>query len=226
MQFSITWINVTEKHENCNLRYLFLIIISVFLLLKASVQAAPLTLEDSKDTYSVGSYLEIFEDKEGLLTIDDITNKKAIVNFTKNSAETPSYGFTDSVFWARLHLKNNLTTKKIWLIEMSYAPLDYIELYIPDDKMKFVVKTGGDMIPFSKREIQYHNNIFNLPEHLDRELTIYFRFKTSGPMEFPLKIWSSSAFLQNVNRGTLALATLLRHHACHGILQSFYLYNG
>jgi hypothetical protein len=63
-------------------------------------------LEHDKGEYPLSAYIEILEDKEGKLTIEDVTSSKFSDKFIPNKSESaPSFGFTDSAYWVRFTVR-------------------------------------------------------------------------------------------------------------------------
>ena len=71
---------------------IFFILITSF-----TAYASPLVvLEPGKEKYPLGLYLDYFEDKEGKLTIDDLSSPEFRGKFTRSNVEVPNFGFTGS----------------------------------------------------------------------------------------------------------------------------------
>ena len=85
---------------------------TLFFLSWSTVSLGSLVLLDSKGFYTVGLYLDILEDKTGLLTINDISKPKFSSKFKKSTSEAPNFGGSKSYFWARLKINNRATKKK------------------------------------------------------------------------------------------------------------------
>jgi hypothetical protein len=53
-------------------------------------------LTDEQDQYPLGLHFEILEDKEGILTIEDVTSPEIAAEFVPSQEEAPSFGLSDS----------------------------------------------------------------------------------------------------------------------------------
>jgi len=181
---------------------ILIIILSPFIILAESL----VVIENGKEIYAVGTYLDILEDKEGKLTIDQVTSHEHERNFFPNKKKTPNFGYTDSVYWLRFKLKNLSTENKNWLLEIGYPLLDKIEIYFSDSKGKYTVVEAGDLLPFNKRKIDHTHFVFNLPTGA-KEKMIYLRFESASTMQLPLTIYSTMAFAEkdHVNQYALGL---------------------
>ena len=134
---------------------------TLFFLSWSTVSLGSLVLLDSKGFYTVGLYLDILEDKTGLLTINDISKPKFSSKFKKSTSEAPNFGGSKSYFWARLKINNRATKKKDWLLYSTFYTQDEIILYRKRGKVWSISKTG-DLYPFSSREVKARPFVFKL----------------------------------------------------------------
>jgi|GEM_PF-618612 len=179
---------------------LFVSIIIVLFIMNNQLHGAPVVLNKIMKDYSLGQQLEVLEDKKGEWKIKDIISPEISKSFKPSLVETPNFGYTKSIYWVKFSLINNISQTSDWFLEIGYPLIDYIDLYIPKEDGTFLIKHAGDMYNFSKREIQYHKFIFRLSLDSNKLKTLYVRFKTDGTMQLPLKIWSTSSFVQKVNK--------------------------
>lgn len=92
------------------------------------------------------------------LDIDQV-RKQEFKPFTKNIS--PSFGFDKTIHWFRIDV-NNQSTQAEWLIELAYAPLDYMEIYFQGEDGRWQKKISGDVFPISSRTIKHRNYVFPL----------------------------------------------------------------
>ena len=133
------------------------LLITLFFLSSSTISLASLVLVDGKDFYKVGLYLDILEDKTGLLTINDVKSLK----FKKSTSEAPNFGGSKSSFWARLKIENRSTKKKEWLLFSTFYTQDEIIFYRKMGSGWSLSKTG-DLYPFSSREVKARPFVFKL----------------------------------------------------------------
>ena len=157
----------------------------------------PLLLNDELDQYPLGHHLEILEDKDGLLTIEDVTSPEISQHFVPSQDEAPNFGFTDSAYWVRFVVKDLAGEPVRWLLAVE-SNLFFIDVYVPaSDPGQYQVTHTGTFLPFSTREITHPRFLFNLPLAPEEEQTIYLRLESEASMNFPLKIWSAEAIAQD-----------------------------
>ena len=181
--------------------------------------APPVILEEEKEIYPIGIHLDILEDIKGNLTIKDIVSPDISKQFVPNKVEIPNFGYTSSVYWVRMQLQSKMPKRTEWFLEMGYPNLDYIDFYIPLTNGDYIVKHTGDMLPFNKRDIIYHNFIFRLSIQTGQKQTIYLRYKSKTSMQFPLTLWSTSSFTEKINKEVYAFGLY------YGIMLVMILYN-
>lgn len=198
----------------------FIFTCNIFLILVNSINALePLKLEETKEYYPVGLHLEIFEDKTANLTIDDVRKPELDNQWFINKKESPSFGYSKSVYWVRFEIENNLPFEKEWLLEVGYPLIDFVDCYIFDTNGNFVLKQTGDRLPFKEREVSYRNFIFNFKTTTNQKKRIYLSFKGDSSMQFPMTIWSNKQFIEKVNTETISLGLY------YGIMVAMVLYN-
>ncbi|MEE3717010.1 7TM diverse intracellular signaling domain-containing protein [Tumidithrix elongata RA019] len=192
---------------------ILLIVALALLSLPLQVLAYPssLILQDAQDRYPLGPYLEILEDKSAQWTIDAVNQPPLSQQFVRNQTERPSYGFTHSAYWVRLHLRNQASPRTAWRLEIGYPLIDRIALYLPDERtqqpqnvaasdrkpQKWIVKYAGDSYPFAIREVDDRLSVFKLPLVPQAEQTIFLRFETTSSLPLHLTLWSLEAFAQH-----------------------------
>jgi class 3 adenylate cyclase len=184
-----------------------------------SAEAPVLDLASATARTDLSAHLEFLEDPGGQLTIADVSSptyahsmpaqgqktadllKKLRAEgkrgFVDNNLRRPNFGFSNSAYWVRLRLKNADSTQSVrsivWLIEVGYPSLDYIHLFVPDQKGGYQKFEGGDKYPFFQRQFNYRNVAFRLPD-VTGERTIYLRIQTSGTADMPIVLQTYDAF--------------------------------
>ena len=131
------------------------LIFTILLLLSTSVQAdaPPVVLEDGKEFYEIGLNLDILEDPSGKLTIDDVNNPKWATKFKRSSKKVPNFGFSKSVFWARVRILNKRRDNEFWFISQNYFTQDYLTFF-KNINGRWKSYATGDSTPFKTREIE------------------------------------------------------------------------
>ena len=145
----------------------------------AGAETDPVRLTGLQDAWFVGSQMAVLADPDASLTIAQVSHpdrggwvlagKKSVLNL----------GANDSAFWLRITLEN-LTARKDWLLESNFQQLDFLRLYIPDDRGGFREYQSGDQVPISKRAIKTRNILFPLRLEPGSRVTLYLWARSIG----------------------------------------------
>jgi len=197
-----------------------------------------LELSSTQGTYIANSHLEIFEDPTASLTFADVSSSRydtAFTVFTRHG--DPSFGFTSSVFWVRLHIRSNnhagdmehINTE--WFLSCEYPLLDNVQLFVSSPlslspsgstaSVQYIMHQSGDAFPFTMRSLEYRMPNFRLPQMHDSvsAYVLYLRFQSESSMTFPILIRSASAMNSHISHEQFLLGSF------YGILVIMFCYN-
>ncbi len=170
-------------------------ILSIVLLwaVASPLLAGPvLNLDDTQGKYALGPWLEILEDPSGKLGIDDVSREPYASRFSPSRQTIPTFGFTTSVYWIRLRLRNGASSDR-WLLEQHYANTHYLDLYRPSGD-GFVQRLSGNLRPPDSRDLPHQRIVFKLPLPHGAEQVIYLRLQTGASSTIDLNLWQPEAF--------------------------------
>ncbi len=156
-----------------------------------------LTVSEQQHRYDLGTYLQILEDKEANLSIEQVASIEYNSAFVESTEEQHNFGYTKSVYWARVLLNNRQEHEREYWLEIDYALLNYIDVYIVDANGQVEQRKAGNLLPFGAREVNYKNPIFKIdlpPSFLGNRL-IYIRIESQSTMAFPMTLWAPDAFI-------------------------------
>jgi len=191
-----------------------LLFLFVLLPLGVSTQPVHRVLLGDKGAYEVKGKLYYFRESHTALSIGQALQTK----FSPlAAATTPSLGFNKNAHWFRIDLDNQ-SDQKDWLMEVAYAPLDYIEVYFQDENGVWQKKISGDMFPVSSRIIKHRNFVF--PLLIARgEYSVYIKLRTTTSIYLPVTFWKPTAFYDS------QLNQQFAHGIFYGILIIMVFYN-
>ena len=182
---------------------LFLIALGnpVFAFAQASV-----LLTDGQDRYPLGKSVAYLEDPGGTMNIDDVISPEISSRFVRSRLDVPSFGFTESVYWVRVSLRNHNARTREWRLVLGFPNMQQVECYRPRaDGSGFEVVRTGTRHSFSSREIPYRLFAFDLVLPFEIDQTVYLRFRNDWAMTLPLVLWSPDGFTRHCQRETLTL---------------------
>jgi two-component system, sensor histidine kinase LadS len=146
---------------------------------------------------TLGQRVDVLEDVSGTWSIEQVVSAPLSQQFHRSRESVPGFGFSRSAYWLRIEVDNRRERPQRWLLELSYPPLDDVQLFVPRVDGSFEVHRTGDHLPFSSRDISYQNFLFEL-DHPPGVLTYYMRVRTSGAVILPMRAWSPNAFLEHL----------------------------
>ena len=180
------------KRLYLQLKIIFLILIYIPVALPAKSKV--LELRETKDTYKLGKYLHILEDKKGELTFDDILKKNHAQKYITVNKDAPNMGFTFSTFWIKFTLSNQSQKNFLYYLVYGFPGLDSITLY---QKLGGVWKkeVSGDHVPAAKKKLKHRYFPFEI--YPKESSTYYLKIKNTAAMQIPLKIYTPEAYQDN-----------------------------
>lgn len=165
------------------------------------VQAEPLSLSD-QSSLSLDSSARFVEDPQGHHSIDTV--RRADVQWQQQGDSAFNKGYSASVWWLTLQLHNGLAHPASRYVELSYAVLDYVDVYVYDGERMLQSYSLGDLYPFSQRPIENRFFVIPLTWEAGQTLDIYYRIKTSTSVQAPLTLWKRDAFERQQNTSNIA----------------------
>jgi diguanylate cyclase (GGDEF)-like protein len=175
-------------------------------------------LNVGETAYYLDGAVQSIEDKSTNQSIHDILNIPE-ESWTVERLSAPSFGFSNSAHWLNFTICGTQNpTQKDAVLEIAYPLLDFVDLYVVDNKNIILTSKTGDHISFSQRPEQHRNFIFNLPI-LDQNLDIFIRVVTESSVQIPVKLYSANGFFRH-NQTSLVVQGYY-----FGIILAMILYN-
>ena len=163
---------------------------------RATAEDAVLLLDAAaKRGSALGPFSDVLEDPSGTLSLDDVRARGA--QFERSHQKHLGFGLTHSAYWLRFSVRVPGSTPAQWLLELSYPPLDDVQLYVPRAG-SYERRQTGDHLPFQQRDIVNRNYLFDL-EQAPGVATYYLRVQSTGSLSLPLRVWSPQAFIEHLS---------------------------
>lgn len=145
---------------------------------------------------SLTSHLGVLEDPSGTLTLDVVESPASTARFVEWQAqgEAIALGYTRSVYWFRLELRNpgdEPLDRMLLLAHPSYASVQFY--YPPLRGVRKVDITGRDL-PFATRAYPNRDFVFPIVVEAHSTQIYYFRLADRGPLLVPASLWTVPAF--------------------------------
>lgn len=170
--------------------------------------------------YAVSRSFEWLADEGGSLQLDDILQPAQQQRFRPAPRQGPgaNFGLTRAAIWLRVTVQAPPGSDPQWLLEVSYPPLDRLELYAPDASGRYQRQVGGDLMPFAERVVPHRNHVLPLTIS-PGTTTLYLRAVSEGTVSVPARLWRPAALWKH---DQAAYATLSLYF---GLLIGLLLYN-
>jgi two-component system, sensor histidine kinase LadS len=119
--------------------------------------------------------IEYFEDETGELSMDDILAPEIQSRFKPSKKFNPDNENRQSVYWHKIKIRHNASSKEDWVIEFFDQTIDRIEFYAPTADGTFAKQSYGDLFEFYARPLKHKNFIIPIANNTDSQITYYFR---------------------------------------------------
>src|SRR5690606_5254098 len=111
-----------------------------------------------------------------------------------DSEKSPGLGFVRRTHWFRMEVANQ-SDQSEWNLEIPYAPLDRIDVYVfAGGPLPEIHKIGGDTFPIATRDLPHRHPIFRLTIPQGETRTIYLRISTISSVQVPVVFWTPARF--------------------------------
>lgn len=150
----------------------------------------------------LNSVVRFLEDPQGHHSIDSVRAEH--VQWQRQGSSAFNQGYSASVWWLHLKLHNDLAHPLERYLELSYAVLDYVDVYVFQGEHPLQSHMLGDMLPFHQRPIENRFFVIPLQWQAGQTLDVYYRIKSSTAIQAPLTLWERDAFESSQNAGNIA----------------------
>ncbi len=188
--------------------FVFLLTLPLCLVLcNSSFAIGTLPLSPNQGEYLLTPYTEYLEDPSNHLDLHDLLSPQSSQLWQSNteSSETINFGYTSSTYWIRFNVTNPNNTHDERYLEIAYAVLDHINLYLLVDDAAPEKIALGDKLPFHSRPLDHRNFIVPIKWQPNQTVSFYLQIKTSSSMQVPLTLWKTKSFIEGTQRELLGL---------------------
>lgn len=150
-----------------------------------------ISLTDSGTEYVLGRMGHLVDESD-TLGIDEVSQ----LDFTTlpNAGKAPGLGFDRRTHWFKIQLVNK-SQQPDWHLEIPYAPLDRIDLYVLSDTDSVELhKKDGDIFPISERDLPFRHPIFKFSIQPGQSQVLFLRIKTISSVQVPIVFSTPETF--------------------------------
>ena len=186
--------------------------IAVFTVLALLVLSARATAADASVTVfdlpaseriyveEFSRHIDLLEDPQGEMSLEEVTRAP----FARGSLAAANVGFTSSVWWARVTLRNRDSREREIFVRQTYPLIDYLDVYEETSQQQWRIHKTGDRRPFDARDIAHRDLVFPIRVPPGGERVVYMRYQSQGPIDISLSLFSSPELLESISREQLA----------------------
>jgi signal transduction histidine kinase/ActR/RegA family two-component response regulator len=174
----------TVWQENLSRRQWILVwrlVICVLGMLAGTTFAAPMIEVNTERLHlDLPPYVDVFEDKKGDMTFDEIKSEKLSHQFAPSSLTDLYFGYTDSAYWLRFEVDNQLDHDKAFIFEVAPADVELVDFYALDSRLDKTLfhKRSGSAVAFKLRDYDHPLNYFDLTIPAHATYTYYVRLES------------------------------------------------
>lgn len=139
------------------------------------------------------------EDATSELEIGDLlssSNSREFQTFTRNSLH---FGYSDSTFWLRIPIINQLASSTLMVVDLQYPLLDEVDFYLIHSGQVSDSILMGDKLGIDNKELRLKNYVYRFPLEANSRSEIYIRVKTNSTIFLPLFVLTESKFIENTS---------------------------
>ena len=195
---------------------IFLLLGLLFFLPCSLAQTPALILRSDQESYTLGSFLQILEDKALQWTIADVTSEPLSSKFVRVNEANPNLGLAKSAFWFRFSVCSDTNSPRNarWFLKLNRKGITDCTLFIPDRSSKqFQNILGWHTVDGKKPSFIEHQKslfplpiTFPLPQLTVEQSTFYVRiYNPDGGLYLPLSIATEDALRDALMEKTLWL---------------------
>ena len=148
--------------------------------------AGSVGLTASQLDYSLGTQLEWMEDPSATLNIREVLTA-APARWQTSTVDVPNMGYSDSVVWFRVQLRN-WNANFHWYLVINYPLIRNLDVYVLKDGQVDQVFQTGDRYEFSARPVQHRDFIFPLTIPQGEQRDIYVQVSGPYSLQMPIRL--------------------------------------
>lgn len=122
---------------------------------------------------------QLLEDPNGNLSFDEVLTSE---EFKFQNPYEPINPNTDSYYWVKLDLRGDTNSYKKWVLEIYNVHINFIEFFKPISEDEYGHTVTGYSLPFSDREYQHINFVFDIDLKHNGVRSYYMRMQSKNPI--------------------------------------------
>lgn len=137
-------------------------------------------------------FVEFIEDPDHRYDIDSI--REPSVHWQYNGDHAFNRAYSSSTWWLKLRVDNPGTETYKQLLEISYAALDHVNVYLIENGIVRQQFRMGDQLPFHERPFDHRFFVVPIEWAPGQAFDVYIQVRTGSTVQLPLTLWSYTRF--------------------------------
>jgi two-component system NtrC family sensor kinase len=164
---------------------------------QTSVAQPVVKFEDKTLSYDhyIGKSVDVFSDSTHKMTFSQVRGNPGL--FIPSKRDVPSFGVANSSNWLRFKVVN-CTDKNLFVLTISYPPIDEVELYVVNTADKTVKTVDSQYL--LKRRHKHQFFIYNIYLNKGDTATCYLRVRSNKQLIVPMAISSGQDMVQFISK--------------------------
>ncbi|MBK7001165.1 MAG: PAS domain S-box protein [Rhodoferax sp.] len=175
----------------------------------------------SSEPIPLAEYIAVLEDPGLHLSLTDVQKPEIAARFKNDpgATEALNFGYTHSAYWLRVTLRNDADHPVERMLEIANSRLASVAFHQPSTSTSTITTnkvadelpvyqsiTTGSVMPFATRP--YANRFFVFPVAVaaQSDQVYYVRLQATGPMNFPVRLWTPAAFQEHARNDYIGQA--------------------
>lgn len=170
-----------------------------------------------KDPHNFQESIELLEDSAETYTIEDVLALPEDA-WRLNQKESLNFGFVDKAIWVRFSIYNPNQESVDRFLALRYPQQNHVHFFEFDDNTLIQHDHIGDRVPFSERDINSRNYVFQVAIPAGKTRTYYLRLE-GETIQIPLQLSTREYYLNRQEEEILSWGLYF------GIVTVMVLYN-
>lgn len=171
----------------------------IFLLLLLQISFATKLTAQSPVIFNgentiIGKYVSILKDSTNHFDLQTVSKSTA---FIRSTIETPNLQLSKSAFWLKFSIHNTSPSDRL-MLALDYPTLSVCDFYYPEGG-HYQVQKLSDTLPFSQRQYQHQNFLFDIKLPKGSTETYYLRVKSTEQMVLPLIVGDPAHVAESIS---------------------------
>jgi len=160
----------------------------------ASAKQQPTFVLPATSTHiTLDSIARFYCDKQGKALPKEILSASFVDSFSTAVRGTPNFGFSRSIYWARVVLRDTSGCANKWVLETGVPGIHKADCYCAVDTGMVVAKSGF-LRRGSLRALPYLYPSFSIPAFPHSQQVVYLRFESQTPLLLPFTLYHESGY--------------------------------